>query len=119
MESIIKRNGQKVAFEAEKIENAVAKAFMATGEIEARDVSTRSRAIELIVEASRNAKGRQVASVEEIQDEVEKALRQCNYAKTAKAYILYRNQHEKVREAENTLIDYKKLVDEYIEDKKD
>lgn len=74
MESIIKRNGQKAAFEAEKIENAVAKAFMATGEIEARDVSTRSRAIELIVEASRNAKGRQVASVEEIQDEVEKPL---------------------------------------------
>lgn len=119
MESIIKRNGQKAAFEAEKIENAVAKAFMATGEIEARDVSTRSRAIELIVEASRNAKGRQVASVEEIQDEVEKALRQCNYAKTAKAYILYRNQHEKVREAENTLIDYKKLVDGYIGTEKD
>lgn len=119
MENIIKRNGTVEAFEAEKIENAVAKAFISTSEIPARDISTMARAIELIVEATLHSEGKLTPSVEEIQDHVENALMTCGYQKTAKAYILYRNQHEKVRQAENTLIDYKKLVDGYIGTEKD
>ena len=119
MENIIKRDGTIQQFEAEKIENAVAKAFISTSEVAARDVSTMSRAVELIVVSSLNASGKKTPTVEEIQDEVENALMKLGYPQTAKAYILYRNQHEKVRNAETTLIDYKKLVDGYIGTEKD
>lgn len=119
MNLIIKRDGTKEAFEPERIENAVAKAFISTSEIPARDISTMARAIELIVVSSLNNKGKTEPHVEEIQDEVENAIMKCGYPTTAKAYILYRNQHEKARQAENTLIDYKKLVDGYIGTEKD
>lgn len=119
MENIIKRNGSKAPFEAEKIENAIAKAFVSTSEIPARDISAMARAIELIVESTLNTDGKDTPTVEEIQDVVEKTLMKCGYQETAKAYILYRNQHEKVRQAEETLIDYKKLVDGYIGTDKD
>lgn len=119
MENVIKRDGSKAKFEAGKIENAVAKAFISTSEIAAKDISSMARAVELIVEAGLNDKGLICPNVEEIQDEVEKALMKLNYPKTAKAYILYRSQHEKVRNAHETLIDYKKLVDSYIGTEKD
>ncbi len=119
MKSIIKRDGTEVAFEPEKIENAVFKAFVSTSEIPARDISSMARAVELIVESTLNANGKDSATVEEIQDVVESTLMKVGYPNTAKAYILYRNQHEKVRKAENTLIDYKKLVDGYIGTDKD
>jgi anaerobic ribonucleoside-triphosphate reductase len=119
MENVIKRDGTSVKFEAEKIENAIAKAFISTEEIPARDISTMARAIELIVETHFSNLGKKDAGVEEIQDEVEKALMTCGYQKTAKAYILYRESHEKIREAESTFIDYKKLVDGYIGKDKD
>ncbi|MFA6830186.1 MAG: ribonucleoside triphosphate reductase [Bacilli bacterium] len=119
MENVIKRDGSKVVFEAEKIENAIAKAFISTNEITARDVSSMARAIELIVESSLNDQGKLCPMVEEIQDEVEKALMKCGYQTTAKAYILYRSQHEKVRKAHESIIDYKKLVDSYIGTDKD
>lgn len=119
MKNIIKRNGSVVPFEAKKIEDAIAKAFVSTSEIPARDISTMARAVELIVESSLTNRGPITPTVEDIQDEVEKALMQCGYQKTAKSYILYRNQHEKVRKAEDTLLDYKKLVEGYIGTDKD
>lgn len=119
MESVIKRDGSKVAFEAEKIENAVAKAFVSTGEIPARDISAMSTAVELMVVSALNSQGKNIPTVEEIQDEVEATLMKCGYQKTAKAYILYRKQHENVRKAEGTLLDYAKLVNGYIGEDKD
>ena len=119
MEFIIKRDGKKVQFEAEKIENAIAKAFVSTNEVPARDVSAMSRAIELMVVTSLGNKGIYIPTVEQIQDEVESALMKCGYQATAKAYILYRSQHEKVREISKPMLDYAKLVDGYIGTEKD
>lgn len=119
MKSIIKRDGQVIPFDPSKIEKAVAKAFVSTGEIPLRDINTMARAIELIVETAFSNRKVETAGVEDIQDEVEKALMTCGYQKTAKAYILYRSSHEKVREAESTFIDYKKIVDSYIGKDKD
>ncbi len=119
MKNVIKRNGSNAAFDASKIENAVAKAFMATGEIEARDISTMARAVELMVEGSLRDNDIRVPTVEGIQDTVENMLIRCGYAKTAKAYILYRDQHKKIRDTKSTLLDYKKLVDGYIGAEKD
>lgn len=119
MKNVIKRNGTNAPFDAGKIENALAKAFLATGEIEARDISTMSRAIELMVESSLNDADIKVPTVEGIQDTVESTLIKCGYARTAKAYILYRSQHKKMRDTKTTLLDYKKLVDGYIGAEKD
>lgn len=119
MNNVIRRDGTAVAFDPTKIENAVAKAFMATDELDARDISSVSRAICLIVTTTLNGCKLDAATVEEIQDEVESALMNCGYAKTAKAYILYRRQHANVRETKDTLLDYKKLIDGYIGTEKD
>lgn len=119
MNNVIRRDGKAVAFDPTKIENAVAKAFMATDELDARDISSVSRAICLIVTTTLNGRKLDAATVEEIQDEVESALMNCGYAKTAKAYILYRRQHANVRETKDTLLDYKKLIDGYIGTEKD
>lgn len=119
MNNVIRRDGTAVAFDPTKIENAVAKAFMATDELDARDISSVSRAICLIVTTTLNGRKLDAAMVEEIQDEVESALMNCGYAKTAKAYILYRRQHANVRETKDTLLDYKKLIDGYIGTEKD
>lgn len=117
--NVVKRNGITVPFDEKKIENAVAKAFVATGEVEARDVSAMSRAITLMVVTGLRETAEEIPTVEEIQDKVEEALMKCDYAKTAKAYILYRNQHQKARNTKNTLLDYKKLVNGYIGEEKD
>lgn len=119
MNNVIRRDGTAVTFDPTKIENAVAKAFMATDELDARDISSVSRAICLIVTTTLNGRKLDAATVEEIQDEVESALMNCGYAKTAKAYILYRRQHANVRETKDTLLDYKKLIDGYIGTEKD
>ncbi|MCH3951594.1 MAG: ribonucleoside triphosphate reductase [Acidaminococcus sp.] len=119
LKEVIKRDGKVVPFEATKIENAVAKALMATGEINARDVSAVARAVELIVVSALSEQGTAVPNVEQIQDHVEEALMKCGYPKTAKAYILYRDRHKKARNTKQALLDYRKLVNGYIGENKD
>ncbi len=119
MDNIIKRNGSVDAFEQSKIERAVAKAFKATDEISKEDIEPVSTAVCLIVMSSVKATKKSMLTVEEIQDEVEKTLMNCGYVKTAKAYILYRNQHKKARDTKGTLLDYKSLIDGYIGTEKD
>ena len=52
--------------------------------------------------------------VEDIQDSVEKVLEQAGYTETAKAFILYRKQREKMRNMTSTILDYKEVVDSYV-----
>ena len=54
-------------------------------------------------------------TVEEIQDSVEKTLSDANFADVAKAYILYRKQREKARNIRATMLDYKDLVNSYVD----
>ena len=51
----------------------------------------------------------------EIQDSVEKVLSESGYADVAKAYILYRKQREKIRNINSTMLNYKDLVDNYLQ----
>ena len=53
-------------------------------------------------------------SVEDIQDSVESVLVQAGYADVAKAYILYRKQREKIRNMKSTILDYKEIVNSYV-----
>ncbi|MBQ8074028.1 MAG: ribonucleoside triphosphate reductase [Clostridia bacterium] len=117
--NVVKRNGITVPFDEKKIENAIAKAFIATGEVEARNVSTIAGAITLMVITNLRENSQEIPTVEDIQDRVESTLMKCDYVKTAKAYILYRKQHQQARHTKNTLLDYKKLVDGYIGKDKD
>ena len=55
-----------------------------------------------------------VITVEDIQDSAEVVLIQAGYVEVAKSYILYRKQREKVRNIGDTLVDYKKVVDDYL-----
>ena len=119
MKSIIKRTGQVVMFDQTKIENAVAQAFVATGELDTRDVSSVARTVALMAGSAIREQGIETPTVEQVQDEVESALMTCGFPKTAKAYILYRSQHQKLRNTKDTLLDYKKLVDGYIGSEKD
>jgi len=107
---IRKRDGRIVKFDASKITNAIAKAGMATGEF-GRDIAERLtlKVLSLAEEIIKN----EIPTVEEIQDVVEEVLLDSPYRKTAKAYILYRDQHAKIREiSAKANVD---LVDQYLE----
>ncbi len=106
---ILKRDGKKVRFNAEKITNAIAKAGTATGEFDYR--VARMLTLKVLSLAEEVIKDR-VPTVEEIQDIVEEVLLASVYRKTAKAYILYRDQHARIREI-TTKADIA-LVDQYL-----
>ena len=97
--SIVKRDGRVVEFEFEKIVNAIAMAGSATGEFEKEVAETIAAAA---VRAVYAATDKGTTSVEEMQDAVEEILLSSQYRKTAKAYILYREQHANIRNIVNT-----------------
>ncbi|MEC4675476.1 MAG: ribonucleoside triphosphate reductase [Nitrospirota bacterium] len=108
--SIRKRDGQAVSFNTEKISNAITKAGAATGEF-GGDTAIKLTLKVLVL--SQQVIGDRVPAVEEIQDIVEEVLLSSVYRGTAKAYILYREQHARTREI-TTKADID-LVDHYLE----
>ena len=112
MLNVKKRDGNIVEFNVKKIELAIEKAFNSVNRPYTQDI------IELLalrVTASFTEKiVDNSITVEDIQDCVEVVLIQANYTDVAKSYILYRKQHEKIRNAANTLLDYKSTVDNYL-----
>ncbi len=111
---VIKRSGKIVPFDEGKIAIAVAKAFAETGEgaeKEAKKVA--SKVVQLL--AKKHQKG-SIPEIEEIQDMVEKVLMVLDFEETAKAYILYREQHRKIRETEEALKEAVDLIDSYIKE---
>ena len=112
MYQVIKRDGSVVDFELGKISNAMIKAFDAQDYRYDRNVID-FMALKVTSDfAAKIKKGR--IHVEDIQDSVESVLIQAGYSEVARAYILYRKQHENIRKAYSTLLDYKKLVDNYV-----
>lgn len=106
---IKKRDGRAVKFDAEKITNAIAKAGNATGEF---DYKTAKKLTLKALNLAEQVIDRKTPTVEEIQDVVEEILLSSPYRKTARAYILYRDQHAKIREiTTKSNID---LVDQYL-----
>ena len=112
MYQVIKRDNSIVAFGLNKITDAIKKAFDACQRDYTQDVID---LLGLRVTADFEPKVKEhLISVEDIQDSVESILSQSGYADVAKAYILYRKQHETVRNVSNTILDYKALVDSYV-----
>lgn len=109
---IKKRDGRLVKFNAEKITNAIAKAGAATVEFD--ETTARKLTIKVLNLAEKLFDGK-IMTVEEIQDIVEEVLLSSSYRKTAKAYIIYRDQHARLREITNKMeVD---LVDQYLKKK--
>ncbi|HPC74118.1 MAG TPA: ribonucleoside triphosphate reductase [Syntrophales bacterium] len=106
---IRKRDGRLVKFDAQKITNAIAKAGSATAEFD--DETARKLTIKVLTCADRLF-DTEIPSVEEIQDIVEEVLLSSPYRRTAKAYIIYREQHARLRDIANKMeVD---LVDQYL-----
>lgn len=108
---IRKRDGRLVDYDIGKIENAIAKAMIALGDGEIKDCKKMAKITELnLVEKFED----KVPSVEDVQDIVENVLMTNGYENVAKAYIIYRKDHEKVRHIHETVMDYKSTVDKYL-----
>jgi len=108
-ERIQKRNSQIVPFEEAKISSAIAKAGRATGEFGSPEAETLMRMV--LMRAERLYTG-QIPHVEQIQDVVEDVLLRSDFKKTAKAYILYRDQHKQLRDIANAVNNG--LVEKYL-----
>ncbi|MBQ5360776.1 MAG: ribonucleoside triphosphate reductase, partial [Lachnospiraceae bacterium] len=113
MYKVIKRDGQIADFNISKITDAITKAFVALEKqyhpsvIELIALHVTSDFEDKIVDGQ--------ISVESIQDSVEKVLSESGYADVAKAYILYRRQREKVRNVNSALLNYKELINNYLQ----
>ncbi len=112
MFSVIKRDGIEMEFCLDKIGGAVVKAFNAT-QIQFNQDMIDLLALRVTADIQGKIKDGKV-HVEDIQDSVEKVLEQAGYTETAKAFILYRKQREKMRNMTSTILDYKEVVDSYV-----
>ena len=112
MYQVKKRDGKIADFNLQKIAAAITKAF------EAQEMDTHSDIIDMLalkVTADFSAKIKDgFVRVEDIQDSVESVLIQAGYSEVAKGYILYRKQREKIRNMKSTVLDYKEIVDNYV-----
>ena len=112
MYQVVKRDNSIVAFNLQKITAAIKKAFDACKREYTDDIID---LLGLRVTADFEPKIKDhLIQVEDIQDSVESILSQSGYSDVAKAYILYRKQHENVRNVSSTILDYKTLVNSYV-----
>jgi len=107
-----KRNGSIVEFDPKKIITAVYKALTATKQGDGKKSRlVTARVCELL---NRRFKKGKIPTIEQIQDLVEEVLILEGFAETAKAYILYREQHRLIRESEESLVQAVNMVDQYL-----
>jgi ribonucleoside-triphosphate reductase (formate) len=105
---IRKRDGRVVSFDAEKITDAIFKAAKAVGGSN-RDIAENltAQVIKSLEEKAHNAI---IPTVEEVQDTVEIILIENGHARTAKAYILYRDRRTRIRDGKSELMDVVKDI---------
>ncbi len=113
MYRVLKRDGGTVEFSLSKISAAMIKAFEAQGRKYHESVIN-MLALQVSADFEPKIKNDTIA-VEDIQDSVERVLSEAGYSDVAKAYILYRKQREKVRNVNSALLNYKDLVDNYLQ----
>ncbi len=114
---IRKRDGRVVEFAPEKITNAIFKAAQTVAVKEGKTVDKKAAEelcdkVVTILEYQFTEK--ETPTVEEVQDIVEKVLIKSGHAKTAKTYILYRQQRAKIRETKDIFVDVDKTISGYL-----
>ena len=113
IEEIRKRDGRIVRFDQSKIAEAIWLAVQAVGGEDRSRVDNLTDQVVRLLKRKYEPSG--LPSVEHVQDLVEKTLIEHGHAKTAKAYILYREQHKNIREVTKLLRDIS-IVDDYLEE---
>jgi ribonucleoside-triphosphate reductase (formate) len=109
-QQVVKRDGRLEAFDARKIMQALAAAGRASGEFgedEARWLTEHGVLPELVA--------RTLPGIEQIQDAVEATLFGAGWRQTLRGYIVYREQHRRLRDARQTLVDVQATMDEYLQ----
>ena len=109
---VIKRDDSREDFNIGKIATAIEKAFMAEHKFYTKDI-IEMLALRVTADFNKKVKNDEI-SVEDIQDSVEVVLIQAGYIDVAKSYMVYRKQHENLRQLKETNIDYKNVIDNYL-----
>ncbi|MGV8083587.1 MAG: ribonucleoside triphosphate reductase [Coriobacteriia bacterium] len=108
---VIKREGARVPFDADKIRSAIERAGIASGEFDSTEAQLlTAQAIKVI----KHRFGDREPEIEQIQDVVEQVLISANHFATARAYIVYREQRTRLRKDTQTVIDVASSVNEYL-----
>ncbi len=113
MYNVIKRDGKTVSFDLSKISAAITQAFEACNRQYNTDIID-FLALKVTADFESKIQNGSI-SVEHIQDSVESVLIKAGYDDVAKAYIIYRRQREKIRNLSATMVDYKAIVDNYLQ----
>ena len=113
LKQIRKRDGRVVSFDPDKITDAIFKSAKAVGGSDRGAAESVTAAVAGILDII--YKDGRIPTVENVQDLVEKILIEKGHAKVAKAYILYREQHRKIREGKSLIDEGLDLVDNYLD----
>jgi ribonucleoside-triphosphate reductase len=110
---VVKRDGAQVPFDARKIESAILRAGRASGEYGELEAGLlTAQVVKVLSHRFHGARGPQI---EDIQDVVEQTLIAANHFETARAYIVYREQHRTLRADRRTLVDVAGSIGEYLD----
>lgn len=113
LKEVIKRDGEKHAFDVTKIAMAIMKAGEATKEFGSDEAWLLTRQVVKVLK-HKFAYGI-IPAIEQIQDVVEQVLISSNYYKTARSYIVYREQRDKMRKDKRAVIDAISSINEYLD----
>jgi len=105
-----KRDGRLVPFDSRKIHSAIARAGRATGEFGEDEAARLTAQVVKVLSHLQD-----LPEVERIQDIVEQTLIAADHFRTARAYIVYREQHKRLRQDRRTLVDVATSVNEYLD----
>lgn len=108
---VVLRSGQRVPFDAERIRAALASAGQASGEYGAEEAALLTAQVTKVLIHRFHG---EAPTVEQIQDVAEQTLIAANHLATARAYIVYREQHATLRADKQTLVDVEASINEYL-----
>ena len=112
--SVVKRDGRRMPFDLAKIVAAIERAGAATAEFDRAEASRLGESVGLVLaHRFENAE----PGIEAIQDIVEHTLAAAGWFDTARAYIVYRDRHARLRDQKKTLVDVAASIDEYLDQK--
>lgn len=111
-ESVTKRDGTLAPFDSSKIFNAILKAGQSTNEFGEDETSLLTAQVMKVL---KHKFAESLPAIEQIQDVVEQVLISANYFATAKAYILYRDQRNRMRNDKKVMVDVESSINEYLE----
>jgi anaerobic ribonucleoside-triphosphate reductase len=112
VKAVRKRSGQTVPFDGKKIYSAILKAGFATAEFFSEEAYVVTLQVVRVID---HRFKKEILDIEEVQDIVEQALITSNYLKTARAYIVYREQHKALRSDKRTVVDVASSINEYLD----